>query len=164
MKRIFFMCCTAAMLIAFSSCSDKVDPRDTFIGAYTYKATGNMEFSFGTFKLPIPLDNEGTFVIAKSGEKDQVVITGYNDSIHATVSGNQLVLESNIFTETYEEAEVQMTFSYGKATLANDTLRWDTDVLGVALYNGYSLTGKGNISMVAHKDTPAQSEEGEKKQ
>ena len=153
MKKFIQFCLTAVVLVAFAACTSKqeVDPRDAFIGAYTYEAKGSVDFNFGITNYSVPLNNQGTFTISKSGDGNKVVIEGWNDPINATVSGNQLTLESNEYETTYGEIALQLSFSYGKATLADNKLTWETEVNGSAQYSSFAANGTGIVSMVATK-------------
>ncbi len=153
MKKFIQFCLAAVVLVAFAACEKKqeVDPRDAFIGAYTYDAKGSVDFDFGITRYSVPLNNQGTFTISKSGDGNKVVIEGWNDPINATVSGNQLTLESNNYDTMYGEITLKLSFSYGTATLADNRLSWNTDVSGEGRYGSYAATGSGTVSMVAIK-------------
>ena len=155
MKKYFYnSCMILAVLFALTACGEnkEVDQRDIFVGAYSYEATGSVDFNFGITSYSVPLNEQGIFTISKSGDGDQVVIEGWNDPIYATVSGNQLTLESNNYDTTYGGIALQLSFSYGKATLVDDRLTWDTNVSGKAQYSGLSAIGEGVVSMVATKN------------
>ena len=141
------------MLVGFAACNgpSETDPRDVFVGAYAYEATGNIEFDLAPLHWDIPLNEQGILTISKVGDKDKVVIKGYNDSIEASVSGNQLILENNTYNTNYGDIELQLTFLYGKATLTDRQLTWETDVKGIGRYSSYSAVGEGHVSMVANK-------------
>ena len=78
-------------------------------------------------------------------------MVGYNDTINATVSGNQLMLESNVVYTESSGVEIQLTFDYDKATLTENQLKWDSSVKAYATYSGYAAHGEGNVSVVATK-------------
>jgi hypothetical protein len=153
MKKFIRFCLAAVVLVAFAACEKKqeVDPRDAFVGAYTYEAKGHVDFNFGITSYSIPLNNQGTFTISKSGDGNKVVIEGWNDPINATVSGNQLTLESNNYETKYGEITLQLSFSYGTATLSDNKLTWETEVSGSGQYGSLSATGNGVVSMIATK-------------
>ena len=79
------------------------------------------------------------------------MIEGWNDPINATVSGNQLTLESNNYDTMYGEIALQLSFSYGKATLTDKRLTWNSDVSGQGKYGSYTATGTGTVTMTATK-------------
>ena len=153
MKKFIQFCLAAMVLVAFAACegNQEVDPRDAFIGAYTYEAKGSVDFNFGITSYSVPLNEQGTFTISKSGDGNKVVIKGWNDPINATVSGNQLILESNEHATTYGEIALQLSFSHGKATLADNKLTWETAVSGTGQYSSFAANGTGIVSMVATK-------------
>ena len=153
MKKCIQFCLAAMVLVAFAACSGKneVDPRDAFVGVYAYTATGNVDLYIGTLHWNVPLNDKGTFTVSKADDANQVVIEGYNESINATVSGNQLVLESNTVKTMYGDIELTLTFLYDKATLADNQLTWETDVQGIGRYSGYTATGEGHVSVVGVK-------------
>lgn len=153
MKKFIQFCLSAVVLVAFAACggNQEVDPRDAFLGAYTYDAKGSIDFNFGLASYSVPLNEQGTFTISKSGDGNKVVIEGWYDPINATVSGNQLILESNEYETTYGEIVLQLSFSHGKATLADNKLTWETGVNGSAQYSGFSATGEGTIAVAATK-------------
>lgn len=143
----------AVSVFALAACggSTEVDPRDQFVGGYTYGSTGKAEIVVGPLKYNIPLDETGTFTISKVGNQDKVMLVGYNDTINATVSGNQLILESNVVYTKVSGIDVQLTFNYDKATLVENQLSWNSDVKAYATYSGYAVTGTGSVSVVATK-------------
>lgn len=153
MKKVFIYAILGLVLAAFAACGgDKeVDARDIFVGVYSYEATGNADFYYGPLHWNIPLNEQGTFTISKVGDEDKVVINGYHDPINATVSGNQLILESSEYDTMYGEIEFHLVLNHNKATLADNQLTWNTDVDGIGQYNGLSTTGTGSVSMVATK-------------
>ena len=130
--------------------------RDAFVGEYDYTSTGNIEFtSIGVKPMSIPLYKEGSFTIAKEAEDNKVAIVGAilgeKDSIHAIVTGNQLMLEQGSTNYTEDDLNIQMMLSYDKATLTDNQLVWDADILGVASYSGISVNCTGHLSVVAVK-------------
>ena len=132
------------------------DARDAFVGQYDYSSTGNIEFTaLGAVPMSIPLNKEGSFTIAKESEENKVAIVGAilgeKDSIHAIVTGNQLVLEQSSTSYKEDDMSIQMMLSYDKATLTGNELVWDADILGVATYSGLSVSCTGHISMIAVK-------------
>ena len=154
MKKYLFIAITLIVsALAFTACEkDKVDPRDAFIGEYDFNATGSVELYAGsTHLLDVPLDEAGTLAISKAEEEGQVLIIGYNDTIHAAVSGNNLFLESTVYTQEYNGATIMMTLVYGKATLEENQLSWETDVQATATYSVLSGSGTGHITVVATK-------------
>jgi hypothetical protein len=153
MKKIIQFCLAAVVLVAFAACEhqQEVDPRDAFVGTYSYDAKGSVNFDFGITTYSVPLNKQGTFTISKVGDGNKVVIEGWNDPINATVSGNQLTLESNTYDTMYGEIALQLSFSYGTAILVDNRLSWNTDVSGEGRYGSYTAIGTGTVSMNATK-------------
>lgn len=144
-------CIVLSAMVALVACGGpgEVDPRDQFVGGYNYESTGKAEIKVGPLTYNIPLDGKGSFSVSKVGDKDKVMLVGYNDTINATVSGNQLILESNVvYTET-SGVPVQLTFTYDRATLTDDQLTWNSAVKAYATYSGYAVYGDGTVSVVA---------------
>lgn len=149
LKKFVFAAMAVVMLAACGG--NEVDPRDAFVGAYAYTATGSVDFQAGGLQVTLPLNKTGNLTISKVGDGNKVVIEGYNDPINATVSGNQLILESNTWQSTSGGIEFDLTFTYGKATLSENQLTWDSDVYGTAKYSSITADGNGDLSVVAIK-------------
>ena len=154
----------AVFVLGFAACTNEnppqvgqpTDPRDAFVGVYDYTSNGNIEFtSTGVKPMSIPLSKEGSFSIAKEAEDNKVAIVGAilgeKDSIHAIVTGNQLMLEQGSTNYTEGDLSIQMMLSYDKATLTDNQLVWDADILGVASYSGISVNCTGHLSVIAVK-------------
>jgi len=149
----------AIAMFAFAACNNNTDPepvvptdpRDAFVGTYDYESTGALDLDGGIVKLNIPLNDEGTFIISKVGDKEQVMIKGDSDSINATVSGNQLILELGTYHQTISSIDLQFTFKDKKATLEADTLTWESDIYGIGTYHGISADGDGHVYVTAIK-------------
>ena len=153
--KIFMLIAFAAMLMSCGGIQTEeptqTDVRDKFVGRYAYEATGTVLVDLGAVHYNIPLNETGTFSISKAGDKDQVILVGYNDTIQAKVSGDQLILESNVINTQYNSIALQLTFSYGQATLTGKQLSWNSDVTAYATYSVFAATGTGTVSVVATK-------------
>ena len=154
----------AVFVLGFAACTNEnppeggapVDPRDAFVGVYDYTSNGNLDiYLAGTKVYSFPLDNNGSFDIVKEEAESKVAIVGAlfgkNDSIHAVVTGNQLALENNSANYTYEALTIQMMLSYDKATLTDNQLVWEADMMGMGTYQSYSINGSGHIAVTATK-------------
>ena len=160
MKTKLFLFAALATLL-FSACDQKntpttttsSDPRDKFVGEYSYVATGNVDLYVGTSKITsIPLNDDGTFEISKGENENDVLIAGYGTTIPAVVSGNQLILESTTSDVEYGEIKAKLTFTHGRATLEGTQMSWSTTVNAVATYSAITATGEGQVSMIADKN------------
>ena len=143
-----------AAFLGFAACNptSTMDERDAFVGVYSYQSTGKIDFYAGSkVILSKSLNEEGTLTISKKGDKDQVNIIGYNDTIQATVSGNTLTLEANEFDVENSGMVLHLNFVYDKATLKDDVLTWQSDVTGSATYMGITANGNGSVTTTATK-------------
>ena len=132
----------AVIVTLICACTEKVDQRDAYVGVYDFEATGNLDFYYmGVSVMSMPLDEKGTFSISKIGDKNKIAIVGYNDTIYATVSGNQLTLETTTYSFHDGGVDMEVTFTYDKAKLDKNRLTWHTDVYAVANYNGMNAKG-----------------------
>lgn len=149
-----YLLAVAAISLVLSSCGgqNNPDPRDAFVGTYSYEASGNIDFDFSITTYHIPLNDKGKITISKVGDENKVLIEGWNNPINATIAGNQLILESNEYTTNYGDIALQLSFTYHKATLVENKLTWDTDVRGEGRYSSFSAIGAGTISVVATKE------------
>ena len=156
-KRIVKTCVVLMAVLAFAAC-ESIDPRDMFEGAYAYEATGKMSIKATLTQLNIPFEEEGTFTITKhKHEKEKVVVKWYNnslysnDSIYATVSGNQLILDSETYYMMVNSIQMQFTLVNPQATLVGDSLKCESDIIGKSMYNSVSVEGEGDIYLLAIK-------------
>lgn len=148
--KLFIALCAMTALVACGG-PGEVDPRDQFVGGYDYQATGKAVITIGPVKYNIPLDAQGIFTVSKVGDQDQVIIVGYNDTINATISGNQLILESNVTHTQSSGVNIQLKFDYDKATLVDNKLTWNSTVKAYATSSGFAAYGDGSVSVVATK-------------
>jgi hypothetical protein len=148
------------LLMGMAACSkDKkeeqaqVDPRDAFVGDYTYEATGFMHIN--DLPLPLfdslPLNDKGEATIAKEGDANKILLIANNDTIRAEVTGNQLRLDSNSVTYTYNKFKLQMMLSNDRATLEEKQINWESDILAEGSYNERTVNGDGHLKIVANK-------------
>ena len=128
---------SGVLLIGLAACSKdkkeeqaKVDPRDAFVGDYTYEATGEM--------VVLDLPEILSFLRDK-------------DTIRAEVTGNQLRLDSNSVTYTYNKFKLQMMLSNDRATLEGKQINWESDILAEGSYNERTVNGDGHLKIVANK-------------
>lgn len=147
--KLFFA--AAAMCVLAACGGSDVDPRDSFVGEYVYSSTGSAEIAVGPLKYTIPLDQTGTFTIIKEGEEDQVALVSQIDTIHATVSGKNMLLELSALNTQTSGIDVRLTFDNNKATLAGTILTWTSGVNAYATYSGIAATGNGSVTVTATK-------------
>ena len=154
-----------ALLIGVAACSKdtkeeqeaKVDPRDAFVGEYTYDMTGKATIHNLPIidTLSIPLDNKGEAKIAKEGDQNKIIIVADKDTIRAEVTGNQLRLDSTSVSYNADfmgkRISFRMMLSNDKATLEGKQINWEADILAVGSYETISLNGDGHVKIVADK-------------
>ena len=154
---------SCVLLIGMAACSKdkkeeqeaKVDPRDAFVGDYTYEATGEMILK----DLPellsrfdtIPIAQNGEATIAKEGDQNKIIMVADKDTIRAEVTGNQLRLDSNSVSYNFGELKFQMVLTNDRATLTGNQIDWESDVISDVSYKKLSFNGDGHLKIVANK-------------
>ena len=148
---------TCAILMAvFTLCAcegpNSQDPREAFVGDYTFTSTGQVDLYAGSFKFAsVPMDEKGELSIALATKTDEVWIIAENDTTPGHVSGNNLFMDPATVEETFGEIVMTLAFTYGKATLNHDTLSFPTNVVITATYQDKSLSPNGQVDIVAIK-------------
>ena len=150
MKKVLFYLLVACGL--FQGCIT-VDPpedlRDAFVGVYSYQSEGSLEVDLGITTFTLPLDGTGEFTITKVGEGDQVQLIGVNDTINASVSGQNLILDVNTIATTIQGYSMQLQFANNTATLTDNILNWQTDLEAIVSVAGMSMRVGGQLTMNA---------------
>ena len=152
MKKVLFYLLVACGL--FQGCitvDPPVDLRDAFVGVYSYQSEGSLEVDLGITTFTLPLDGTGEFTITKVGEGDQVQLIGVNDTINASVSGNNLILETNTIATTIQGYSMELQFANNTATLTDNILNWQTDLEAIVSVAGMSIRVGGQLTMNATK-------------
>ena len=130
----------------------KVDPREAFVGEYAFTSKGDIDLYAGVLKLlTIPMDQQGDMTITPGDSVNTVWVIAGEDSTKAYVSGENLFMDPTKEEMTYGEVVMELSFTYGKATLSNDTLSLATDVEISATFRERGLTGSGKVDIVAVK-------------
>ena len=152
MKKVLFYLLVACGL--FQGCIT-VDPpedlRDAFVGVYSYQSEGSIEADLGITTFTLPLDGTGEFTITKVGEGDQVQLIGVNDTIYASVSGQNLILDINTITTTIQGYSMELQFANNTATLTDNILNWQTDLEAIVSVAGVSMRVGGQLTINATK-------------
>jgi hypothetical protein len=120
----------AVAAMTFASCSkDKDDdPRDQFVGSYSYTMTGSIKMTAGTDVETISLQESGNMTITKSLDANKVMITDDGETTEYLVSGNTLTAS---YQETVEGVTMQMSET---GILIGNTLT-------------FTVTGSGSLTM-----------------
>ena len=156
MKKVLFYLSVACVL--FQGCitvDPPEDPRDAFVGVYSYQSEGSLEADLGITTLKLPLDGTGEFAITKVGEGDQVQLIGVNDTINASVSGQNLILDINTIATTVKGYNMQLQFANNTATLTDNILNWQTGLEAIVSVSGMNILVAGQLTMNATNLTKA---------
>jgi len=150
----FFAAMGVVMTLAlgFCACENNAQPNpsDSFVGKYDYVVAGQVDLYAGTLKfVSVPMDNQGELSIIPGDEANTVRVIVENDTTIGHVSGDYLFLDPTSSYEMYGQLGMNMTFTYSKATLRNDSLTFKTDVDIIATFKDYDLSGKGQVDVVA---------------
>ena len=126
--------------------------RQAFIGDYTFVTNGSIDLYLESKKvITMPVHEKGEMTIAPAQKENAVWIIADNDSALAYISGNEMFMDPVKEKTTMSGIEMEMSFSYGKATLEGDKLSWTSDMDIKATYNSATLTGNGQVDIVATK-------------
>ena len=101
------------------------------------------------------MDGTGEFTITKVGEGDQVQLIGVNDTINASVSGQNFILDINTIATTIQGYSMQLQFVNNTATLTDNILNWQTDLEAIVSVAGMSMRVGGQLTMNATNLTKA---------
>lgn len=153
-------------VVALSACENKqqqpveepqVDPREAFVGDYSYVTSGDIDLSAGVlpFHTTVPLDYEGEMSITLGDEQNTLWVKAEGDSTVAYVSGNQLFFDPITKETSFGDLVMHLSFTLGKATLEGDQLSLTSDVEVSATYMDYGLSGNGKVDIVATKKVVA---------
>ncbi len=156
MKKIANLLLVAFMVFAVVSCDKKdkdVDPRDEFVGTYSFTQTGSASLSSnGKIIGTIPMDGAGNLTCSKVGTGNQVRLTGdIVADVDGVVSGNTLVLSPSTLTGSSSGYSIQYTINYQPATKNGNTVTCLADITGTAQGNSTSAIISGKITLVALK-------------
>ena len=152
MKKVLFYLLVACGL--FQGCitvDPPVDLRDAFVGVYSYQSEGSIEADLGITTFTLPLDGTGEFTITKVGEGDQVQLIGVNDTIYASVSGQNLILDINTIATTIQGYSMELQFANNTAILTDNILNWQTDLEAIVSVAGVSMRVGGQLTINATK-------------
>ena len=153
MKRIANWLLAALVVLTVVSCNKDVDPRDEFVGRYSFTQTGSASLlSNGSNIGTIPMNASGMLVCSKVGTGNQVKLTGdIVAEVDGVISGNTLILTPTTVTGTSSGFTMQYTFNYQPATKNGKTVTCLADNSGTAQDNRTSAIVSGKITLVATK-------------
>ena len=163
-NKYFAKFCAVLMAVTvFVSCERKSsvddDPRTPFVGDYTFVSEGSIVFD----DIPAPLNvlpvNESGDMSISLANKDQAVwVIVDKDSSLAYIRDNQLYMEPSTDIMTVGNAEMVFSYSYSGAALKDNKLTIMTYADVTASYQDKTITGKGEVEVVATKKDEGSSE------
>lgn len=155
MKNWKFICTIVMVAAVLCGCERghvDPDPREAFVGDYSYVSTGEIELYLGDVPAgKLPLDNEGEFTLVLGKASNEILMIEENDTAVAVVSNNTIYLEPLTQIESMGKIDMEITYDYGEATLINNQLDWQGEVSVKATYQGAVLSGSGPMEIVATK-------------
>jgi hypothetical protein len=79
-----------------------------------------------------------------------VQLIGVNDTINASVSGQNLILDINTIATTVKGYNMQLQFANNTATLTDNILiNWQTDLEAIVSVSGMNILVAGQLTMNA---------------
>ena len=153
----FARTCAVLMTILLLTACDRskqpeIDPREAFVGNYSYTSTGSVDLYLGEQKMDsYPINEQGEMSITLAQKPDEVMVIVEKDTSLAHVADNYLLLEPSTEVEKYGEVEMTFSFTYGKATINNRVLTFPTNISISAVYQDKTVSGSGQMEIVAVK-------------
>lgn len=154
MRNKFFNMCAVLLMAVAALCGcekNANDARAAFIGDYSFVSEGSIDFYLESKKVTLPMINKGEMTIAPAQKENAVWVIADNDSTLAYISGNAMFMEPVKETTTMSGMKMDMSFTYGKATLEGDKLSLTAEMEVTATYQSATFTGNGQVDIVATK-------------
>ena len=82
-------------------------------------------------------------------------LIGVNDTINASVSGQNLILDINTIATTVKGYNMQLQFANNTATLTDNILNWQTGLEAIVSVSGMNILVAGQLTMNATNLTKA---------
>lgn len=157
-KNYFSRTCAVLMTLLLLTACEKAtepqpkDPREAFIGNYSFYSSGSVDLYADSTKIvSYPMNEEGEMSIAPAPQPDDVMVIAGNDTSIGHVSDNYLLIEPTTAVEKFGEMDMNLSFTYGKATFTNRVLTFPTKVSITATYQDMTFSGYGQVDIVAIK-------------
>ena len=157
-KNYFSRTCTVLMTLLLLTACEKAtepqpkDPREAFIGNYSFYSSGSVDLYADTTKIgSYPMNEEGEMSIAPATEPNDVMVIAENDTSIGHIADGYLLIEPTTAVEKFGEMDMNLSFTYGKATLNNRVLTFPTNVTITATYQDMTFSGYGQVDIVAIK-------------
>ena len=94
-------------------------------------------------------------IIIAPTEEVKAAGSGDNDTINASVSGQNLILDINTIATTVKGYNMQLQFANTTATLTDNILNWQTDLEAIVSVSGMNIRVGGQLTMNATNLTKA---------
>lgn len=145
-------------VVLCASCERKspvdVDSRAPFVGDYEFVSDGSIVFEDVPGPLNvIPIHETGVMTIALADKSNAVWVIADKDSSMAYIRDSQLFMEPSTDRMTFDKVGLEMVidYTYSGAALKDNKLTIITYADVIASYQDKSLTGKGEVEVVATK-------------
>ena len=145
-------------ILTFAACDrskeeePSTDPRDVFVGDYSFESVGSIDLYAGLVKVvTVPMDQKGELSIVPGDKDDMVWIIASGDTALAYVHDNQLLMEPASEEATIGELVMELSYTYSTATLKDNRISFSSEVEITASYKEHILSGIGTVDIVATK-------------
>ena len=152
MKQFIFLF-LAMLLITACERPANTDPREAFVGDYTFVSKGNIDLYAGGLKvITVPLDKEGEMSLSLADKDNELWMVAEGDSTIARISDGRLFIDPATEQQTFKDLVLSLSYTYTPATLDSNQLSLTTNVEATATYKEkYSLSGRGQVDVTATK-------------
>ena len=151
MKKIILLCLATLMITACERQKDN-DPRKDFVGDYTFVSKGNIDLYAGVLKITtIPMDKKSEMSLSLADKDNELWMVAEGDSTIARLSDGRLFIDPTTEQQTFKDLVLTLSYTYTPATLENDQLSLTSNVEITATYKEHSLSGRGQVDIVATK-------------
>ena len=152
MKKLIILCLAALMIAACERAADN-DPREVFVGDYTFVSKGNIDLYADSLKvITVPLDKKGEMSLSLADKDNELWMVAEGDSTIARLSDGRLFIDPATEQQTFKNLVLTLSYTYTPVTLENDQLSLTSDVEATATYKEtYTLSGRGQVNITATK-------------
>ena len=151
MKRLFILLATATLLVSCERPAAE-DPRQAFVGDYDFVSTGNIDIYADSLKLfSLPMDKTSEMKLSPAEKDNELWLIAEGDSTIARLSDGRLFIDPATEQRTYGGIVLTLSYTYSPATLENDRLSLTSTVEISATHKDRSLSGRGQVDIVATK-------------
>jgi hypothetical protein len=145
MKKLFLLSALLPLLLLAGCSKDETatDPRDQYVGNYSYTEIGSLSINQGGSVLgTVPMNGGGNATITKSGEKELSI-----NGMVMTLSGNKLLPVTGSFNENSSEHNISMNGTQtSQGTVAVGIITINHTISGVWTGQQGSTSMSGTVS------------------